>query len=316
MKITWENSDWPGSRIENNITDLAWLSTNERHGLLGVGCDSGTVGITVTDLFPTEDDHSRYNFNLRGHHSTISMVSWNKAQNKLASCDASGMIYVWTRNDDRWSVELVNDRGVKVRDLSWSPCGSSALICYEDNFVLIGSATGTRVWSQAFPATTSVMCGVWSPESDHLVLGFATGQLQVLSEQGANITERTFTDEKIIQLQFSNEVDHKWTLAMLTEKSKLLMIRSYDEIDPLVYESPCQIVKMRWNAGGTLLALINERRELVMLDREAKVVHREVMTQLPEDKALTALTWAFGGQAIIVAAGGTLTAGRILHGGF
>lgn len=93
----------------------------------------------------------------------------------------------------RWSVELVNDRGVKVRDLSWSPCGGSALICYEDNFVLIGSSAGTRVWSQAFPAATTVTCGIWSPESEHLVLGFANGQLQVLSEQGANITERRFT---------------------------------------------------------------------------------------------------------------------------
>lgn len=102
MKINWENSEWPGSRIENNIADLAWLANGDRHGLLGVGCDSGTVGITCTDLYPaTDDDVSRYNFNLRGHHSPIAMVSWNRAQNKLASCDVSGMIYVWTKNDDR-----------------------------------------------------------------------------------------------------------------------------------------------------------------------------------------------------------------------
>lgn len=57
---------------------------------------------------------------------------------KLASCDENGIIYVWVPNDERWSVELVNDRGLKVRDFNWSRNGQAALILYEDNFVLIG----------------------------------------------------------------------------------------------------------------------------------------------------------------------------------
>jgi hypothetical protein len=57
---------------------------------------------------------------------------------KLASCDENGIIYVWVPNDERWSVELVNDRGLKVRDFNWSQNGQAALILYEDNFVLIG----------------------------------------------------------------------------------------------------------------------------------------------------------------------------------
>ncbi|KAJ1346299.1 Tubulin beta chain [Parelaphostrongylus tenuis] len=315
MKIVWESGDWPGARIEPAITHLSWVAQADRpgHGLLGVGSDSGSVGITITDLQPTDDDHARYNFNLRGHHSAICMVTWNRVQTKLASCDSSGVIYVWVRNDDRWSVELVNDRGVKVRDLSWSPCGSSALICYEDNFVLIGSSTGQRVWSNSFPTAVTVTAGVWTPDSRQLVLGFASGNIQVLSDQGANITERSFTSDPIVKLAGSptNANDDRWILAILTSANRILMISAFDQIDPLVYESPHSVTQMQWNSDGSLLAVINSNHELLMLDREARVVHKETLS-LPRDKPLSALTWAHEGRAIIVAAGGHLAIGKLL----
>ncbi|KHJ95542.1 hypothetical protein OESDEN_04513 [Oesophagostomum dentatum] len=243
------------------------------------------------------------------------MVTWNRVQGKLASCDSSGVIYVWVRNDDRWSVELVNDRGVKVRDLSWSPCGSSALICYEDNFVLIGSSTGQRVWSNSFPAAVTVTAGVWAPDSRQLVLGFASGGIQVLSDQGANITERSFTTDPIVKLACSpvGQKDDRWILAILTNANKILMISAFDQIDPLVYESPYSVIQMQWNTDGSILALINSNHELVMLDREARVVHKETLA-LPKDKPLSALTWAHEGRAIIVAAGGHLAIGKLLLG--
>ncbi|CAI2321303.1 unnamed protein product [Caenorhabditis sp. 36 PRJEB53466] len=300
MKILWE-SDWQGAKIEQSITHLAWIQNAERpdHGLLGVGTDTGSVGVTLTDLKPTADDLTRYNFNLRGHHNAIRMVTWNKSQSKLASCDASGIIYVWVRNDDRWSVELVNDRGVKVSDLSWSPCGGSALICYEDNFVLIGSASGQRVWSNSFPAAASVTCGVWAPDSKQLVLGFSTGTIQVLSSQGANITERSFTEDKLAQMAFS----------------PVIMITAYDQINSAVYRSPFQVIRMQWNSDGTILGIINSNNELVMVDIHCRVIHRErIATAADGDKKLTAFTWAHNGNVVIIAAAGSLSVGRILFG--
>ncbi|VDD85250.1 unnamed protein product [Enterobius vermicularis] len=187
MKIFWESENWPGATIEPGITSLSWVPSADKPGcgLLAAGSESGSVGITATAVYPENDDFKRINFNLRGHHSAVSIVAWNLEQTKLASCDLSGIIYVWVPNEERWSVELVNDRGIKVRDVSWSPCGTSALICYDDNFVLIGSSTGQRIWSFSFPVT--VICGVWAPDSRELILGFTTGKIQVLSEQGLDI---------------------------------------------------------------------------------------------------------------------------------
>lgn len=329
MKILWE-SDWQGARIEQCITHLSWIQQPDKpdHGLLGVGTDTGSVGVTLTDLHPTPDDLMRYNFNLRGHHNAIRMVTWNRSQTKLASCDASGIIYVWVRNDDRWSVELVNDRGVKVSDLSWSPCGGSALICYEDNFVLIGSANGQRVWSNSFPATASVTCGVWAPDSRQLVLGFSTGTIQVLSSQGANITERSYTEDKLVQMAFSpsrgKDKEEEWTLAMLTASNKIIMISEYDQINSSVYRSQFQVIRMQWNFEGTILAVINSNNELVMIDINCRVIHRERIsisdkgkTLVPNPSAnqkLTAFTWAHNGNVVIIAAGGCLTVGKIIFG--
>lgn len=331
MKIQWE-SDWQGARIEQAITYLSWIQQPDKpdHGMLGVGTESGSVGVTLTDLRPTPDDLQRYNFNLRGHHNSIRIVTWNKAHTKLASCDASGIIYVWVRNDDRWSVELVNDRGVKVTDLSWSPCGSSALICYEDNFVLIGSAIGQRIWSNSFPGTSNVTCGVWAPDSKQLVLGFTSGTIQVLSNQGANITERSFTEDKLTQMAFSpmrnaGTKEEEWTLAMLTASNKIIMISAYDKINSDVYRSQFHVYRMQWNPEGTLLAVINSNEELVMLDKNCRVVHKErlridqrrnktLINPPATQPKLSAFTWAHHGNVVIVACGGSLFVGRLLFG--
>ncbi|PIC55284.1 hypothetical protein B9Z55_000624 [Caenorhabditis nigoni] len=331
MKILWE-SDWQGSRIEQAITHLSWLEQPDKpdHGMLGVGTETGSVGVTFTDFRPTPDDLTRYNFNLRGHHNTIRIVTWNKAHSKLASCDASGIIYVWVRNDDRWSVELVNDRGVKVVDLAWSPCGGSALICYEDNFVLIGSANGQRVWSNSFPGSSNVTCGVWAPDSKQLVLGFTSGTIQVLSNQGANITERSFTEDKLMQMAFSTlrnagTKEEEWTLAMLTASNKIIMINAFDQINSDVYRSPFYVYKMQWNPDGTILAVINSNDELVFLDIHCRVIHKDrltieqwhnktLVTPPMCNPKLSAFTWAHQGNVVILAAGGTMFCGRILFG--
>ena len=99
-------------------------------------------------------------------------MKWNEPYQKLASCDTSGIIFVWIKYEGRWSIELINDRNTPVICFSWSHDGRMALICYQDGFVLVGSVAGQRYWSTLIPPDVSgITSGVWTPDDQHVYLG-------------------------------------------------------------------------------------------------------------------------------------------------
>ncbi|KAA0199103.1 hypothetical protein HAZT_HAZT005792 [Hyalella azteca] len=61
----------------------------------------------------------------------VTLVKWNEPYQKLATCDSSGIIFVWIKHESRWSIELINDRNTPVTHFSWSHDGRMALICYQ-----------------------------------------------------------------------------------------------------------------------------------------------------------------------------------------
>ncbi|CAN8017526.1 unnamed protein product, partial [Ixodes persulcatus] len=97
----------------------------------------------------------------------VTLVKWNEPYQKLASCDSSGIIFVWIKYEGRWSIELINDRNTQVTDFAWSHDGRMALICYQDGFVLVGSVAGQRYWSSTLNLDrAAILCGIWAPD-DH-----------------------------------------------------------------------------------------------------------------------------------------------------
>ncbi|EFO25401.1 tub family protein [Loa loa] len=314
MKIIWESDDWPGCIVDSSITCLNWIPNGNSAdtGLLATGSESGAVGVTATQTCPLRDDNKRVNFNLRGHHATVNIVAWNKEQMKLASCDSSGIIYVWVPNEERWSVELVNDRGIKVRGVSWSPNGLSALICYEDNFVLIGSATGQRIWSSSFPVTVS--CGVWAPDSREIILGFINGTIQVLNEQGTTVTERkVYVNGSVRFLAASSRRrNDRWTLAVCSAIGLLNFLNSYDEIDNAKWQCNETLLSIQWNANGTLLAAVCKENHFFIMTYQGNVVCDSQVSQ-PSATTLNAFTWVHDDRFIIATSGNHLAVGRALH---
>ena len=116
------------------------------------------------------DRSNLYNFFI--YFLQVTLVKWNEPYQKLASCDTSGIIFVWIKYEGRWSIELINDRNTPVICFSWSHDGRMALICYQDGFVLVGSVAGQRYWSTLIPPDVSgITSGVWTPDDQHVYLG-------------------------------------------------------------------------------------------------------------------------------------------------
>ncbi|KOB71427.1 putative DNA polymerase theta [Operophtera brumata] len=52
-----------------------------------------------------------------GFRRKVILVKWNEPYQKLASCDSSGVIFVWIKYEGRWSIELINDRSTPAQSV-------------------------------------------------------------------------------------------------------------------------------------------------------------------------------------------------------
>ncbi|PIK41267.1 putative tubby-related protein 4 isoform X4 [Apostichopus japonicus] len=212
----------PAARSNCTILSLSWKGTvptsekdksftRKRHyteGWLATGNEKGIVSATYTTSLCKRiySNAFRKNFNLRGHNSEVILVRWNEPFQKMATCDAQGVIFVWIKYEGRWSVELVNDRSCQVSDFCWSHDGRMALICYKDGFVLVGSVTGQRYWSSMLNLDGKLMCGTWAPDDKQVLLGTSDGMIMVMDVHGAVVSRCTMAGEQPIKsLLWSSE---------------------------------------------------------------------------------------------------------------
>lgn len=155
------------NNTNNNRPSLSSSSIDFQEGWLATGNANHIVSVTYTSI--KSDDNfavpDRTNFNLRAHQTKIRLVSWNIPYQKLATVDEKGVIFVWVKQDNRWSLELINDRYHPVTDMHWSYNGRMTIICYEDGFVLAGSVTGQRYWSTMLNLPQAKISAVtWMPD--------------------------------------------------------------------------------------------------------------------------------------------------------
>lgn len=173
--LSWMNFLPPTTTPNNNNNNneenppgiAARPTVNLQEGWLATGNMNNIVSVTYTSSKPDEQTTfpDRANFNLRAHRNDVRFVSWNVPYQKLATVDSKGVIFVWVKNENRWSLELINDRSHPVTDMAWSPDGRMTVICYEDGFILGGSVTGQRYWSTILNnPQTKVSAVAWLPD--------------------------------------------------------------------------------------------------------------------------------------------------------
>ena len=191
-----------------------WLASGNIRGIIGCtfttcscrnACNTGCAGSSSSSYNSTacgmngSSHHApvdsniplRTNYNLRGHRSEVTIVKWNEPYQKLATCDSSGIIFVWIKYEGRWSIELINDRSMPVVDFNWSHDGRMALICYIDGFILVGSVTGQRYWSSMININDvgKITSGIWTPDDSYVLFATNIGYIIVINVNGTMVNQ-------------------------------------------------------------------------------------------------------------------------------
>ncbi|XP_034245143.1 tubby-related protein 4 [Thrips palmi] len=337
------NLTWMG-KVPDELPELqeeGWkLNRNNyyQEGWLASGNVRGIVGVTFTSSHcrKAADSPLRTNYNLRGHHSQVVLVKWNEPYQKLASCDSSGIIFVWIKYEGRWSVELINDRNTPVTNFAWSHDGRMALICYRDGFVLVGSVAGQRYWSSMLNIASTITCGVWTPDDQQVYFGTSSGQIIVMDVNGAMvsqvqiggghcITAMAWSCEKF-KMDEGDDGDRSnmmhldgrpYVVACAMDTGSILFLRRYDDPAPLHLQTGLQApLYMEWSNAGELLAVAGWQANASLLRPGQPPRYKNTLKFYTDAGVLlfvidipcnrwpvTALTWGHNDKRLFVATG-------------
>ncbi|CAH0729304.1 unnamed protein product, partial [Brenthis ino] len=324
-----EEEGWKLNR--NNYYQEGWLAT---------GNVRGVVGVTFTSSHARRPHELplRTNYNLRGHRSDVILVKWNEPYQKLASCDSSGVIFVWIKYEGRWSIELINDRSTPVTHFSWSHDGRMALICYQDGFVLVGSVAGQRYWSSMLSLDARITCGCWTPDDSQVYLGTASAQLVVMDVHGAMVSQVQLVAEggitsmawscekfKMEEGEENGETNGGHVLAVALGNGEIVLLRGHDDVSPVRVHTGLRgnTLAMEWAnsrellaVAGTLIAEPNEPEDAPPYKNVVKFYSDTgaliYTVPIPYTQArVTALTWGHAARRLFVGAGGAVCTARV-----
>ncbi|XP_046829624.1 tubby-related protein 4 isoform X1 [Vespa crabro] len=327
-KVPDESPEDEGWKLDRtNYYQEGWLATGNARGLVGVTFTTSHCRTRAAEL------PLRANYNLRGHRSEVIFVKWNEPYQKLASCDSSGVIFVWIKYEGRWSIELINDRNTPVTHFSWSHDGRMALICYRDGFVLVGSVGGQRYWSSMLNDKATITCGIWTPDDQQVYFGTTAGQLIVMDVHGAmvsevqlaaGVTSMAWSAEKFTMEEGDEDVtsdrsrrdERNYILAVCLADGNIVMLRSFDDVSPITVRTNLKTpLHAEWSNSRKLLAIAGTKDSdslpqnnsleytnlLKFYSVNGTLVYTTVIpyTQCP----VSALTWGHNDRRLFVATG-------------
>lgn len=148
----------------------------------------------------------RSNYNLRGHLDEVILVRWNELYQKLATIDSKGNVLIWCKVNEKFTIQTpFYNRTKSVADFKWSNDGKTALICYTDSFILIGSSSGQRHWHSMLNLDDyHITCASWTPNDEQLLLGVSNGNVVVIDLPQSELTELVVSQVNIRTICWSS----------------------------------------------------------------------------------------------------------------
>lgn len=155
------------------------------------GTTSAQSDATEFERMRPDKANVRQNYNLRAHEHEVILVKWNELYQKLATVDSKGNVLIWHKINDKFSIQTpFYNRTKTVADFSWSNDGKTALICYTDSFILVGSSSGQRHWHSMLNLDEyHITCATWTPNDEQLLLGVSNGNVVVIDLAHSELTE-------------------------------------------------------------------------------------------------------------------------------
>ena len=136
------------------------------------------------------------------HKLPINKVKWNPNFEKIATVDDGNSLVVWNKNDDLYSSQMVNNRGIStIVDVRWSKNGRDISFLYEDGHIFSGTVEGKNTWYNNLEEETKFI--EYSPNDDKILVSQKKEKIFVLSSSGQQIGEITL-NESIKDLEIAN----------------------------------------------------------------------------------------------------------------
>jgi len=169
------------------------LSLSDRPNTRQQECNREQVPRRVIpqDQMRPDKKSMRTNYNLRGHLDEVILVKWNELYQKLATVDSKGNVLIWCKINEKFTIQTpFYNRTKSVADFKWSHDGKTALICYTDSFILVGSSTSQRHWHSMLNLDDyHITCASWTPNDEQLLLGVSNGNIVVIDLPHSELTE-------------------------------------------------------------------------------------------------------------------------------
>lgn len=252
------------NKQNNNINEN---NNNNSASILMQSSQSSSSSFSASEFEQIRPDRKcvRGNYNLRGHLDEVILVKWNELYQKLATIDSKGNVLIWCKINEKFTIQTpFYNRTKSVADFKWSNDGKTALICYTDSFILVGSATGQRHWHSMLNLDDyHITCASWTPNDEQLLLGVSNGNMVVIDLPRSELTELVVNQTNIRTMC--------WSTCEMSLKSVCNYVSHLDSIKvkPVELSSNNPVAKARKMSRMTS-TVVNHRR----LDRDCSIFSR------------------------------------------